>query len=123
MITESQRQLIDETLDRFDANKVAKVMELLEWEWWDAEEGTPQPHEIRKKARWLLEEGFRWLNKNNADGSFSGKEYKTGTGGLWVGIQTFEEDVDPDGNVYVTLYFAAEMSEFDGEWLNEEPSW
>ena len=114
MITESQKRLIDETLDRFDANKVAKVMELLEWTWVNTEETYPQPHEIRKTARRLLEDAIEYTNTHEGYG-----RVKTGTGGLYVEID------EPDGRrgLYVILYFAAETSDFDSEWLNEEPSW
>lgn len=119
MITSEQQKTINEVLDRFDANKVALVMETLEWKWWNSEEDYPQPHEIRKTARYLLEESFKHLNKVNTYGEISEKSGRVSMakGGLTVEIDTFPNDVDPEGNVFVSLYFAAESSEFDSAWI------
>lgn len=53
-LTEKQQQKIDEIMDNFDFGKVAKVMEFLEWKWWNrTSEGgfIPESYELRAKAR------------------------------------------------------------------------
>lgn len=107
MISEQQRKLIDATLDRFDVNKVALVMETLEWQWWDSEEKFPQPHEIRQAARRLLEVAVR--------SSTEGTPYHVASGGLRATAHK-----ESTGTL-LTIVFEVETSEFDSEWLDEEP--
>jgi hypothetical protein len=55
-MTEKQQNAIDEIMDWFDFEKVAKVMSFLEWKWISAEEGVPSVGEIRQQARKLLKQ-------------------------------------------------------------------
>jgi len=45
---------IDEILDNFDFEKVKKVMDALEWKYWDSQDSHVTIPELRKKARELL---------------------------------------------------------------------
>lgn len=47
---------IEDILDEFDFDVVKKVMNFLDWQWQDADEGVPRIGELRKKARLLLSE-------------------------------------------------------------------
>ena len=58
MMTEKQQNAIDEIMDWFDFEKVAKVMGALEWKWVTAEEGIPSVGEIRQSARKLLKQAI-----------------------------------------------------------------
>lgn len=51
---EKKQRWIDEIMDNFDFNRVAKAMKALEWEWHDAFEGVPTESEIRMQARYML---------------------------------------------------------------------
>jgi hypothetical protein len=44
----TDQELIDEVMDCFEFEKVAKTMAALEWSWGD---GVPELHEIKKYAR------------------------------------------------------------------------
>jgi hypothetical protein len=57
-MTEKQQNAIDEIMDWFDFEKVAKVMSFLEWKWVTAEEGIPSVGEIRQSARKLLKQAI-----------------------------------------------------------------
>lgn len=107
MITDKERNTIDGVLDLFDANKVALVMEVLEWKWVNSEEKTPQPHEIRKLARKLLEVAVQ--------SSSTDHPYTIATGGLEA---TCYKD---DQGLLLTLKFVVESTDYDSDWINEEP--
>lgn len=49
-----EQKSLDEIMDWFDFEKVAKTMEALNWKWVSAEEGVPTIGEIRTEARHLL---------------------------------------------------------------------
>ena len=71
-----------EIMDNFDFQQVHKVMEFLNWPWFDGgengEPGVPDVSTLRKKARYLLRQaGDRLLNDNENLPDFS-----VGTGGL-----------------------------------------
>jgi hypothetical protein len=51
---------IEDILDRFDFQRVQKAMEALDWHWVDAEEGLPSIAELRRQARGLLEDVYRY---------------------------------------------------------------
>ena len=53
-MTQQQQDAIDSIMDYFKFEQVRQVMELLNWEWQDAEEGIPTVPELRKQARRLL---------------------------------------------------------------------
>jgi hypothetical protein len=58
-MTEKEQELIDEIMDYFDFDKVAKVMTFLEWKWVSAEDGIPSVGEIRQSARRLLKDAIK----------------------------------------------------------------
>jgi hypothetical protein len=89
-MTQKQQDAIDGIMDYFNFEKVLKVMELLEWEWQDAEEGIPTLPELRQQARRLLKMALQ--EKTN-----------TSTGGFHV-----RYDSDADGGEFIQLMFAVE---------------
>lgn len=50
---EAVEEQIDDIMDEFDFDKVHKIMEFLNWEWWfeGNEKRVPEVCELRKKAR------------------------------------------------------------------------
>lgn len=54
----TKEEVIEKVLDEFDFYRVKKVMDVLDWQWWDAAEGVPSVSELRKKARSLLVQSF-----------------------------------------------------------------
>lgn len=66
--------MIDNIMDNFDFNRVAKCMEVLEWKWCDVE-GIPTEPDIRKSARKLL---------NNIKEEFTSNRYSIAAGGFVV---------------------------------------
>ena len=89
-MTQKQQDAIDGIMDYFNFEKVLKVMELLEWEWQDAEEGIPTVPELRQQARRLLKMSLE--EKTN-----------TSTGGFHVMYESNE-----DGSEFIQLMFAVE---------------
>ena len=89
-MTPKQQDAIDGIMDYFDFEKVLKVMELLEWEWQDAEEGIPTVPELRQQARRLLKMSLK--EKTNPS-----------TGGFHVMYESRE-----DGSEFIQLMFAVE---------------
>ena len=70
----SKQDMIDNIMDNFNFNRVAKCMEVLEWKWCDVE-GIPEESDIRKLARKLMKQ---------VPDTFRKEEYYSGTGGLYV---------------------------------------
>ena len=58
-MTEKEQESIDEIMDWFDFEKVAKVMEFLKWKWVSTEDGIPSVSEIRQSARRLLKDAIK----------------------------------------------------------------
>ena len=96
-----------EILDHFDFANVYKVMQFLEWKWFDAASadgsGVPELHEIRKKARYLLRQA---ANKLLLEKELP--EFTVATGGLKA---TAYRDSNAD-TMYFQLEFVVE------EWSN-----
>ena len=73
-ITPEQRLAIDEVMDTFDFEKVAKHMKAVNWGWsaptpedeWNLE--IPQIHEIKAACRRLLVNAFTSVTMNKEDG-------------------------------------------------------
>lgn len=65
-------RIINDAMDAFEAGKVAKVMDTLDWKWYNLE-SPPDEYEIRQKARQLLEDcverAYRRPNEDNYLGS------------------------------------------------------
>jgi hypothetical protein len=51
---------LENILDKFNFRKVQNAMVALEWVWSDAEEGIPSIAELRRRARGLLEDVYRY---------------------------------------------------------------
>jgi hypothetical protein len=54
----AKEEVIEKVLDEFDFYRVKKVMDAIDWQWWDAAEGVPSIAELRRKARELLNYSF-----------------------------------------------------------------
>lgn len=90
----------EEILDHFDFAKVQKVMEFMDWTWYDTD-GVPSISDIRKKAREMLRLCADKLLDNPEDAF---PDYATGTGGLYAKAYRDAEN----GIAYFRLYFAVE---------------
>tara|TARA_R110000803_G_scaffold207913_1_gene276174 strand:- start:1091 stop:1384 length:294 start_codon:yes stop_codon:yes gene_type:complete len=51
---------IENILDEYDFQRVKKAMEALDWQWGTAEDGVPSIAELRRQARGLLEDVYRY---------------------------------------------------------------
>ncbi len=90
---------IEDLLDEFDFGKVKKVMDFLEWTYHDSVDKEVSIGEIRRMARYLLENAY------NADLS---PEYMTGSGGFEVTRYMYPGD----HTKYISLKFVVT------EWSN-----
>jgi hypothetical protein len=61
---------IDDVMDHFDFERVHKTMVALDWVWLRAENGIPEPWELRKAARRMLKEVWRTDSGTIATGGF-----------------------------------------------------
>ena len=86
-LTENQQKQIDEIMDHFDFDKVAKVMDFLKWTW-HGSEFSPEVYELRARARDLLKESVANAHRYNQD--FGG----TSTGGF---VAKYVKGSDEDG--------------------------
>jgi hypothetical protein len=89
-MTQKQQDAIDGIMDYFKFEQVRQVMELLNWEWQDAEEGIPTVPELRKQARRLLKMSLE-------------EKTDVSTGGFHVRYES-----DADGGEFIQLIFAVE---------------
>lgn len=97
---------VETILDYFDFEKVKKVMDTLEWQWWDT--GIPEISDLRIKARSLLKTVINGVQKtypNDATG-----DYYTATGGFHVTAKVYEGDP----KIYLRLSFCI------ADWNNYE---
>lgn len=74
-MSKSKQEQIDEIMDNFDFNRVARVMDFLGWKWYMKEYRVPEESEIRKEAR-------KYLSKTYDYGEGQGRKYSTVTGGF-----------------------------------------
>lgn len=87
----TDQEKIDYILDRFDFEKVKKVMDALEWEWQD--KGVPELWDLRERARELLKSAI----KHNASFRMGGFEASCSNGWLELGfIVSREEYLDDE---------------------------
>jgi hypothetical protein len=56
------RNKLEFKLDEFDANKVAKILEFLDWKWASAASGVAEPSEVRSLARELLYDAYNGVH-------------------------------------------------------------
>jgi hypothetical protein len=90
---------VEDLLDEFDFDKVKKVMDFLEWHYWDSPDKEVSIGEIRRMARYLLETAY------TADPS---PEFMTGSGGFEVTRYMYPGD----HTKYISLKFVVT------EWSN-----
>lgn len=70
-----KEDMINRCVDYTDFNKVARVMEFLDWKWFDV--GVPLEGQLRQKARELATRAYE-------GGEETQEEYVTGTGGIFA---------------------------------------
>ena len=90
---------IEDLLDEFDFDKVKKVMDCLDWKYHNSPDKEVNIGEIRRMARYLLEQAY------HADPS---PEYSTASGGFDVTRYMYPGD----SQKYLTLKFVV------AEWSN-----
>ena len=87
---------IDYVLDHFDFEKCHKVMELLNWKWWNTG-GVPSIGEMRQFARELVRDAVRGMFEQDT----VTKDYTVECGGFLVKA----EQEYPGQKVYISLRF------------------
>lgn len=90
---------VEDLMDEFDFDKVKKVMDFLEWKYWNSPDKEVTIGELRRMARGLLETAFK---------APPSPEYQSATGGFEVTRYMYPADL----NVYLTLKFVVT------EWSN-----
>jgi len=94
MIGEETQDAIDNIMDNFDFEKVHRVMEYLDWKWAGIDGyGVPNIYELRKRARMLIKEAVKDLERD--------KECNISTGGFCVSAWRAPED----DKVFIKLSF------------------
>ena len=76
-MVKSKQEMIDNIMDNFDFNKVAKCMKALNWHWHDVDGSVavPEEHHIRQSARKIM---------NDVKEVCHHPTFITGTGGFYV---------------------------------------
>ena len=92
---------IDYILDNFDFEKVKKVMDVLEWKYWDSEGDTVSIYELRKKARHVLKSLISHVEK---------EVYLIGSGGFEATVMHCEDFEKP---VFELKFVVAEWNNAD----------
>ena len=100
---------VDDIIENFDFNRVASVMESLDWEWYDPKiqkSIVPSADKIKEMAIGMLHDAWAGLDITPYDAS-GWKEYMVSTGGLeaWV-AENGKDVVKPER--YVKLRFILE---------------
>ena len=91
---------IDEILDCFNFEKVKKVMDFLNWEWFGSN-GVPEIYELRQHARKLMNTAVTECIKSKH------QDYFTECGGFRVECNKYEDDP----KMYIRLSFNLESLE------------
>jgi hypothetical protein len=71
----TKQEHIDNIMDNFDFNKVAKVMKFLNWQWAMSPTGVPEEPEIRECCR-------KYLSSTYDHAVQQGRKYTMATGGF-----------------------------------------
>jgi hypothetical protein len=58
-MSKNKQEQIDDIMDNFDFNRVARVMDFLDWKWYMKEYRVPAESEIRKQVRQHLSKSVR----------------------------------------------------------------
>ena len=106
MISDANKQEIESVIDEFDFETVKKVMDFLDWQWFDADDGVPRMGELRKKARYLLTEAASKVIISKEIVA----ESNIATGGFRASAYRYDDDVN-EGKIYLKLVF--ELSGWD----------
>lgn len=96
---------IEDILDCFDFERVKKVMDFLDWQWYDV--GVPEIWDLRKKARILLNNVWNSTKREAENSPDEEVRYFIATGGFYAEAIKY-----PDSpKVYFTLNF--QIAEWD----------
>lgn len=90
---------IDDILDCFDFERVKKVMDFLDWQWYDC--GVPEIWDLRKKARVLLNDVWNAVRKEAEKSPDKEERYSIANGGFYVEAIKYSESP----KVYLSLKF------------------
>mgnify|MGYP000046428745 CR=1 FL=1 len=90
---------IEDLLDEFDFDKVKKVMDFLEWKYWESPDDEINVGELRRMARYLLQEAY----------DFDDSTYECISSGGFEVTRRMRPD---DDKKYLTLKFVV------AEWSN-----
>ena len=112
---ESKRKSAEEeVMSAFDFDRVADVMQTLNWTWHTScgpgstgLDQVPSADDIKKEARGLIQRCWKGLDESAPD-EYSSKEYEASSGGLHV--RAFE---DSDGDVFLDLKFVLEEYRYE----------
>lgn len=108
---EQLQETANRAMDSFNANDIAKVMDILGWTWYGFGEGfhrgsyIPEAGDIRRKLRELVSEVVERVSHREL------KSYYTSTGGLYV---EYNEG-------YFEISFRVEHHSYDVSWLETDP--
>lgn len=92
---------ISDILDYFDFERVKKVMDFLEWEWYGCCNGVPEIYDLRKRARELLNDVYLGVKDRAIKNPDKIVTYFTATGGFYVDGTKYPDD----SKVYLRLSF------------------
>lgn len=79
-------EIIDDILDNFNFEKVVKVMNYLDWVWYQTNGEPVTVADARKMARWLLTDAMAKVVVNTDDRCFMG------CGGFRAEVETYADD-------------------------------
>ena len=103
-ITLTHEQTIEKLLDNFDFQKVHKVMELLNWTYWDCSD-IPDLERLRKSAKQALLGALHVSNRTTK------KKAKSAYGGFYAEVRKYK-----DGEILFSLDFRVT----DFNWSNRD---
>ena len=90
-ITYSAEEKLFETATILDYDKIHKVMDFLNWTWYDTDNYTPEVYEIRNKAHEMLREAYdRFWEEYSKDGKL--EEFYISSGGLKASYRYYDDD-------------------------------
>ena len=92
---------IQEILAEFDFAKMSRVMEFLDWKWYNLDR-IPTVGDLRNEAKDQLERAFKYLDDKKYD-KYGWRENNTGTGGFDIWVCEHK-----DGRIFAHLKFVVE---------------
>ena len=90
-ITYNAEQNLFDTATTLDYDKIHRVMDFLNWTWYDTSEDVPEPCEIREKAHKMLREAYDiFWEEYSKDGSL--EECFFSCGGIKASYRYYDDD-------------------------------